>query len=243
MDLVGRTVVVTGASRGLGAGMAEWFHDHGAGIGVCARTQPQLRGRRVVSSGVDVTNAAHIAAFTSDVGSELGPIDLWINNAGILDPIAPVRDLDWSDLEAHLRVNLGGVLNGTRAYLTHLAATGRRGALVNISSGLAQRSRAGTGAYAAGKAAVDRLTETIAAEEADLLRIALAVAPGVVETAMQKTIRNQPASVLHDVAMFRRFRDDDMMNTPAWVARHIADWVFGDATPPGIVVRVPDEAS
>jgi benzil reductase ((S)-benzoin forming) len=112
-----------------------------------------------------------------------------------------------------------------------------------MSSGLARRGRAGTGAYAAGKAAVDRLTETIAVEESDLLGLVLAVAPGVVETDMQRTMRRQPESVLHDVAMFRRFRDEGAMNTPAWVGRHIADWAFGEAVPPAVVVRVPDERS
>lgn len=242
MDLSGQTVVITGASRGLGAGMARWFLDHGATVGACARHEPDLRGAHAVTAAVDVTDASRLAEFAGQVAARLGPIDLWINNAGVLDPVAPLRELSWADLEAHLRINLGGVLNGTKAYLDHLDQAGRRGALVNVSSGLAQRGLAGTGVYAAGKAGVDRLTETFALEERERLRLALAVSPGVVETDMQRTIRAQDESVVHEVGMFRRYHEEQAMNTPAWVAEHIAQWVFGGASPERVVVRVPPQS-
>lgn len=242
MDLSGKTIVVTGASRGLGAGMAGWFRDQGAALGVCARHAPNLRGEHVVTEAVDVTDLGRLVDFVAEVEAKLGPIDLWINNAGVLEPVAPLRDLSWDDLEGHLRINLGGVLNGTKAYLAHLARVDRTGALVNISSGLAQRGLAGTGVYAAGKAGVDRLTETCALEEREHLRLALAVSPGVVETDMQRTIRAQDESVVHEVGMFHRYHEDQAMNTPEWVAEHIAQWVFGDATPGGVVVRVPPQS-
>jgi NAD(P)-dependent dehydrogenase (short-subunit alcohol dehydrogenase family) len=89
---------------------------------------------------------------------------------------------------------------------------------------------------------VDRLTEAVAAEEPDLLTMALAVAPGVVETRMQETLRNLDESVFPDVEMFRAFQREGAMNSPGWVAAYIAEWVFGDLEPEGVVVRVPREA-
>ncbi len=241
MDLSSKTIVITGASAGLGAGMADWFASAGAALGLCARRRPAAPHDRTVARSVDVTDFAALQRFAADVVDALGPIDLWINNAAVLEPITPVRRLSWDELERHLATNVGGVLNGTRIFLERLAADRHRGTLVNVSSGLAQKARAGLAAYSAAKAAVDRLTEAAAAEEADLLVAALAVSPGVVETAMQRTLREQDPAVLRDVDLFRSFHDEDKMNSPAWVADHIAQWVFGDAEPGGVIVRVPPE--
>ena len=241
MDCSSRVVVITGASTGLGAGMAAWFAEAGAGLGLCARRTPASPHDRCVSWSVDVTDRDRLTRFAAAVSSRFGPIDLWINNAAVLDPIDPVRDLTWEELEGHLAINVGGVLNGTRVFLERLDLDGHRGALVNISSGLAQRGRAGLAAYAMSKAAVDRFTEVVAAEERETLRLALAVAPGVVETGMQATLRSQDPSVLHDVELFRGFHDSGAMNSPGWVAKTIAAWVFGDTPPGQIVVRVPPE--
>ena len=222
--------------------MASWFRDRGAAVGVCARHEPSLDGSDVVAMAVDVADVDRLAQFVSQVEAKLGPIGLWINNAGVIEPVAPLRDLSWADLETHLRINLGGVFNGSKAYLAHLVRVDRTGALVNISSGLAQRGLAGTGVYAAGKAGVDRLTETFALEQPERLRLALAVSPGVVETDMQRSIRAQDASIVHEVGMFRKYHEDQAMNTPEWVAQHIAQWVFGDVKPDGVVVRVPRQS-
>lgn len=242
MDLTGRVVVVTGASRGLGAGMAEWFAERGASLGLCARGRPvQVAGPAVRRDGVDVADASAVDAFAAAVTAELGAPDLWVNNAGVLAPIVAQRDLDASDLAAHLAINVGGVLNGTRAYLGQLEATGRTGALVNISSGAARTGRAGWTAYCASKAAVDRMTEAVAAEEPERLRLVLSVYPGLVDTAMQELIRGQSPDVQPDVAWFQQRHDDGAMNDPAWVAAHVARWVFGDEPAPSLICQVPDQ--
>ncbi|HIE22552.1 MAG TPA: SDR family NAD(P)-dependent oxidoreductase [Acidimicrobiia bacterium] len=242
MDLSSRVIVITGASTGLGAGMATWFASAGAALGLCARRIPDPPHDRTVSRSVDVTDKAALEGFASEVSSTLGPIDLWINNAAVLEPVVAVRKVSWTELERHLTINVGGVLHGTQVFLERLDADGHRGALINISSGVAQRGRAGLAAYSASKAAVDRLTEVVAAEEKDLLTMALAVSPGVVETRMQATIRNLDESVFPDVELFRSFQREGVMNSPGWVAAHIAEWVFGGSRPEGVIVRVPREA-
>ena len=240
MDLSSRTVMITGASRGLGKGMAEWFRDRGAAVGASARTEPEIAGEGVLTGSVDVTNLEAIQRFTRELANNHGPIDLWVNNAGIADPISQLRDLDYAGLEDHFRVNVGGVHNGTRSYLHHLEETDHTGALVNISSGAATRGMAGAGAYCAGKAAVDRLTETVTLEEPDRLRVVLALSPGIVDTDMQVFLRNQDGDVLNEVDMYRRFEREGNWNSPAWVAEHMAHWVFENA-PDEVIVRVPAE--
>jgi NAD(P)-dependent dehydrogenase (short-subunit alcohol dehydrogenase family) len=243
MDLTGKVIVITGASRGLGAGMAKWFGEQGASLGLCARTRPPTEVEDSVSASVDVTDRASLAVFAQEVTDLLGPIDLWVNNAAVLEPIVPQREMTSGQLLEHLVVNVGGVLHGTQVFLDQLESTDHRGALVNISSGLAQRGRAGLAAYSVAKAGVDRLTEVIAVEEPDLLTMALAVSPGVIETDMQVALRDQSSEVLHDVEMFREFAEDGSMNRPARVAEVIAGWVFGGSKPESVVVRVPQENS
>jgi benzil reductase ((S)-benzoin forming) len=244
VDLRGRVAVVTGASRGLGAGLAASFVAAGLRVGVCARSSPVLRsGPDVVARRVDVTDAPAVAAFAREVAAHLGPIDLWVNNAGVLEPIGPLRDADAGEVAHHLAVNVGGVVNGTLAYLRHRHEVGSGGVLVNVSSGAARHGYEGWGPYCAGKAAVDRLTEVVALEEARHGLRAYAVAPGVVDTDMQAAIRATPAERFPAVERFHALKRAGAFNTPGHVADHLLRLAFDPAArPDGWEVRVPDEA-
>ncbi|MCA9652879.1 MAG: SDR family NAD(P)-dependent oxidoreductase [Myxococcales bacterium] len=238
-----RVVVVTGASRGLGAGMAERFRSLGMRVGVCARGASPLAGRSgVVAQRLDVRDEAAMQGFAAAVAAELGPIDLWVNNAGVLEPIAFLRDLSGEALMEHLAINVGGVLAGSKAFVGHLHRTGRGGVLVNVSSGAAQRGYAGWTAYCAGKAAVDRLSECVQLEEAEHGLRAYAVAPGVVDTAMQTTIRGMSEERFPAVEKFRELKRNEAFNSPAFVADRIAALAFDpEARPDSVVLRLPSE--
>lgn len=243
-DLSDEVVVVTGASRGLGAGMAEWFAARGARLGLCARRMPSVAPDfrdQVVAGSLDVTDFDAVRSFGDAVVERFGPPTLWINNAGVLEPVAKARSLDFDVLVAHLGINVGGVLNGQNAFLEVLEAAGTTGTLVNISSGAAREGRPGWAAYCAGKAAVDRITETVAKEEPALLRRALAVSPGLVDTDMQAIIRSQTEDIQPDVEWFREQHREGSMNSPGWVAEWICRWHRGIEEPDGVLCRVPPE--
>src|SRR5690606_4735570 len=160
MELQGKTVVITGASRGIGAGLAEEFARRGARLGLCARRAPVLaESDTVVAEQLDVRDAAAVERFGARVEERLGAIDLWINNAGVLDPIGPLREADPADLARHIEINVLGVMYGSRWYCRHRRRVGGGGVLINVSSGAGRRGYHGWGAYCAGKAAVDRLSE------------------------------------------------------------------------------------
>ncbi|HLM63904.1 MAG TPA: SDR family NAD(P)-dependent oxidoreductase, partial [Acidimicrobiales bacterium] len=202
-DLAGRVAVVTGASRGLGAGLAARFAARGLRLGLCARHEPPVPlGAEAVTAALDVADAAAVEAFCAAVADRFGPIDLWVNNAGVLPPIGPLRDAAPAEVEAHVRTNLVGVLAGSRAYARHVRSRPGGGALVNVSSGAARSVYAGWAVYCASKAAVDQATRVIAVEEADAGLRALAVAPGVVDTDMQAAIRATPAAEFPAVDRF-----------------------------------------
>lgn len=239
--LAGTVVVVTGASRGLGAGLAARFAEHGAALGLCARTEPGPPvGARAWCAAVDVTDAAAVEAFADAVVRELGPIDLWINNAGVLEPMGPQREHDPALVARALAVNVGGVANGTRTF-TRRARSWPDGprTLVNVSSGAARSSYEGWSIYGATKAAVDHFTEIVSLEEPDVR--CHAVAPGVVETEMQQAIRSSDDTSFPAAEKFRRIHADGSANTPAWVADHLTGIASGTLSPDGVVYRVPDE--
>jgi benzil reductase ((S)-benzoin forming) len=250
VDVPGKVVVITGASRGLGAGMAEAMLAHGLRLGLGARSAPErwqaelADSNDVIRRTVDVTEPTAVDAFAAEVGERFGRIDLWINNAGVLEPVRFVRDLPVAALREHLAINLEGVLTGSRAYLRHLDATGHEGVLVNITSGAALKGYAGWAAYCAGKAAVDRLTECLQLEEqhrGGRLR-AYAVAPGVIETDMQRTIRGKTPDEFPMVGKFLDLKQRDAFNSPRFVAEQLLSLAFDPTTrPDSVVLRLPAE--
>jgi NAD(P)-dependent dehydrogenase (short-subunit alcohol dehydrogenase family) len=240
IDVDSKVVVITGASRGLGRGMAQEMAKLGCHLGLCARSDSAIEGVEAVTAQADVTDEAAVASFADSVIEAYGRIDLWINNAGVLEPIKFLRDLSTDELMAHLAINIGGVVNGTKVFAAHLNEQRRDGVLINISSGAALKGYAAWGAYCAGKAAVDRLSECADLEEEHMR--AYAVAPGVVDTDMQRTIRSKTPEEFPMVEKFHQLVRDDAFNSPAFVARSLLNIAFDPgARPDAVVLRLPAE--
>ena len=235
METRGKVAVVTGASRGLGAGMAHSFAAAGLRLGLCSRSTPVLgESPDVTVAELDVTDEAAVDDFCARVHAKLGPIDLWVNNAGVLEPIAPLRDVASADYRRALEVNVMGVFHGSRAFARHRRGVdGGGGVLVNISSGAARNGYAGWSAYCASKAAVDLMTECIQLEEPGLR--AYAVAPGVIDTDMQALIRGTSADRFPMVDKFLEMKKNDGFSSPEWVATRVLELAFGKDEPPSDV--------
>ncbi|MBC8371850.1 MAG: SDR family oxidoreductase [Planctomycetes bacterium] len=244
-NLTGKVILITGASRGIGAGLAQDFHSQGAKLALCARGDIPLHGSSdVMTAQFDISDKQAMFDFVGAVVTQFGDIDLFVNNAGMLEPVVALRDLTDEDLQRHFAVNVFGVLYGSQAYAAHVRErdSANEAVLINISSGAAWGGYAGWGAYCMGKAAVDRLSETLALEEsANGLRVH-AVAPGIVDTDMQELIRASDESVFPTVETFKGFKQDDAFNTLGFVAEHIRDLAFDDDyAHDEVVVRVPSE--
>ena len=243
LDLKGRVAVITGASRGLGAGLAEEFSRAGMRLGLCARNAPALEaGDDVVAQQVDVRDEAAVAKFAEEVEGRFGTIDLWINNAGVLEPIKPLRDVTVDEFRSHIDINLVGLFLCSRVYVHHLRRRGEPGVLINISSGAAWKGYAGWSAYCAGKGAVDRLSESLQLEEEDTGLRVYAVAPGVIDTDMQTQIRASSPEDFPDVERFIQRKREGDFNTVPFVSRHLLEIAFDPAKrPEEVCFRVPDE--
>lgn len=243
--------VVTGASRGLGAGLAASFAARGIRLGLCARTPPPVpRGGDAVVAELDVTDPGALDGFVHDVAERFGAIDLWVNNAGVLPPIGPLADADPDQLRRHFEVNVLGVALGTAAYSRHVRGREGGGTLVNISSGAASTVYVGWAPYCASKAAVDMLTAVVAREERGRGLIAFALSPGVVDTDMQALIRATPAEIVPASERFRELYREGRFNSPEWVAEFILERCRNgtaarnageDGGVASVRVRVPDE--
>jgi NAD(P)-dependent dehydrogenase (short-subunit alcohol dehydrogenase family) len=244
-DLTGKVAVITGASRGLGAGLAKDFLARGMRLGLCARgAMPLEDGPDVLTSSFDISDGAAVAAFAAAVLARFGHIDLWINNAAILGPVVKARDLDPAALYASLDVNLLGVLYGSQAFVRHLESREGEGVLLNISSGAAYSGVAGWAAYCIGKAAVDRLSETLQLEEEHNGLHCWSVAPGMIDTEMQAEIRSADKGVFPKVEQFREYKEQGLFNSIGFVSEHLLAMAFDEASRPDMVsTRIPAEKS
>ncbi|CAJ1936083.1 unnamed protein product [Cylindrotheca closterium] len=254
-------IVITGASRGLGAGMAEVYLKQGHKLGLCARSSKPSASFYSESSfddhllyqSVDVCDEHAVGSFLDAVVEKFGPIDMWINNAGILDPIQPIRNMSYEDFDRNMQINLGGVFKGTKAYINHVRSQPQStplkdATLVNISSGAAQKGYAGWGAYSSGKGAVDRLTESAFLEETEDSSSsntnfrAYAIAPGVIDTDMQVMIRSSSKEDFPMLDKFISIKEKDSFNSIPFVAKNILELALkeGPQTLP-VVQRFPNE--
>lgn len=229
MDLGQKVVVVTGGSRGLGLGIAKVALSAGARVAVCSRSGGELPEQaRLLSEALDVRDAAAVDGFAERVSAAFGHVDLWVNNAGVLGPVGPLRDADPAGLAEAVDINVLGVMLGARAYARLCRRSQRLGVLLNISSGAGRKPYRGWSAYCASKAAVDHLSEVVAAEEVGHLRVH-AVAPGVVETDMQATVRGADQLDFPDVGRFRQLHTSGGLATPEQAAEGLLKLAFEPA--------------
>jgi NAD(P)-dependent dehydrogenase (short-subunit alcohol dehydrogenase family) len=191
--LKGRSAIVTGASQGLGRAIAESFVRSGADVLLMARDGAELErardeiasrapaGPRVHASAGDVSRPDDCSAAVDRAVSLFGGLTVLVNNAGVYGPLGRLEDVDWAQWEEAVRVNLMGTALMCRAAIRPMRARGY-GKIVNLSGGGASSPLPRFSAYAASKAAVVRLTETLAGELRDDRIDVNAIAPGPLNT-------------------------------------------------------------
>ena len=188
MRLAGRTIAITGASRGLGAAMAQAFVAEGAEVLMGARSAIRLPtgAGRALAAPLDVSDAGSIDAFVARAESEWGRLDVLVNNAGAHGAIGALDECDLEQWMAAVQVNLFGTVAMCKRALPALRASAR-GKIINLSGGGAATPRPRFGAYAASKAAVVRFGECLAAELGDRMDVN-SLAPGALPTDLLKEV-------------------------------------------------------
>jgi NAD(P)-dependent dehydrogenase (short-subunit alcohol dehydrogenase family) len=235
--------LITGASRGLGAGIASEFAELGYRLALCSRGKPALDScHDVLTEQFDVRDDAALAGFAQRSIEYFGRIDVWINNAGWLEPVRPLREANLADWWALMEVNVRAVAHGSQLFARHVRTRSGGGVLFNISSGAAQHAYAGWTAYCASKAAVDLLSKALQLEERQAGLRVYSVAPGVIDTSMQESIRSADAADFPEVERFRAMKRENAYNTPIFVARSLHALAF-ESKPHEVVVHLPRETA
>jgi len=192
MKLAGRVALITGSSQGLGAAIASHFLAQGAAVSLCARSHDDLAAQyaqlsahyppeRVHIKTADVASKAEVDALFDATLALFGRLDILVNNAGVYGPMGAIDVLDWDQWVDALRINLVGTAYCARRAIAIFKAR-RYGKIINMSGGGATKPLPGLSVYAASKAAVVRLTETLALEVKDWGIDVNAVAPGALAT-------------------------------------------------------------
>jgi len=223
VDLSGKAAFITGASAGIGAAAAKHLAQLGAPVALFARSQEKLErlaaeitdagGSALVCVG-DVSAEPDVKAAIDQCVAEFGALDVLLNNAGTIDPIARIEDSDPKAWGKVVDINIKGVYFGIRHALPVMKRNDG-GTIINISSGAATGALEGWSHYCATKAAVLSLTRCVHKEEAENGIRMVGLSPGTVATDMQHSIKGSGINPVSKLP----FSDHI---PPEWVARAVA---------------------
>ncbi|MEL6963869.1 MAG: SDR family oxidoreductase [Pseudomonadota bacterium] len=222
-ELNGQVAIVTGASRGIGRATVEELSQQGMTVMVASRSvdsvQPvaeeiERNGGRAEAIACDVREFAEVVSVVQRCRERFGRLDVLVNNAGMIEPIAPLAESDPSAWRAAAETNYLGVYHGLRAAIPIMIEQ-NGGVIINVSSGAATSPLEGWSHYCSSKAAALALTRCADKEYRDQGIRIVGLSPGTVATGMQTTIK---ASGINPVSQL----DPSAHIPPAWAARAIA---------------------
>lgn len=235
-SLAGRVALVTGAGRGIGRAIAAALSEQGAFVAVVSRTAAETAetvelikadGGEAAAFEVDVADHEAVMRFAAGLLESHGRIDILVNNAGVQGPIGPLVTNDWRAWHRNISINLFGTFNCCQAVLPAMIAQ-RTGKIINLSGGGATGPRPNFSAYSAAKAAIVRLTETLAEEVREHNIQVNAVAPGAVNTRMLDELLQAGESAGTELAGAQQRQQDG--GTPPDLAARLIAFLASDAS-------------
>ncbi len=228
----GRVAVVTGASRGIGNGIARRFAELGASVVITSRKPEAITAAAAELPGEVVPVAAHVAdeaaarACFATAVDRWGHVDILVNNVGLNLHVGATTQMTRSAWDKTLEVNLWAPLLWTRLALESGIGHSGSGAIVNVSSNLALSPGGPSGAYGMTKAALNYLTQQLAVELAPAVRVN-AIAPGVVDTEMASMLVNQGDELFKNWPLPRVGQPADIADAAEFLAGPGSSWMTG----------------
>ena len=241
MKLQGKVALITGASRGIGRGIAEVFAEEGADVAVNYVSNEEQaeevagwirsKGRRAITVKADVANRKDVEAMVDRVWKELGPVDVLVNNAGIetIVPFLELTDDQWTRL---VDVNLRGEWLCSQVFCRRAVAEGRKGNIVNIGSIQAGKVLPGRTHYAPTKLGLEALTRNMSAEMTPLGIRVNCVHPGLIDTDMTAWVMKRPdllPGILAQISLGRPGESREIGTVVAFFASEEASYLTGQS--------------
>jgi 3-oxoacyl-[acyl-carrier protein] reductase len=232
--LAGAAAIVTGGSGGIGRAIVQLLTAAGMDVVFTFRGNAQAAEELVAScpadkatsEAVDIRDSAACAACAEKVFDRFGRIDLLVNNAGVIrdNPLAALSD---DDVKTVIETNVLGTFNMSRAVAPFMVSK-RRGRIINISSVAGEKGGRGQTNYAASKGAINAFTRSLAVELAPRNITVNAVAPGVIETEMSKTVRELAGDQVNSRILLRRIGKPEEVAHAVWfLASSYANYITG----------------
>lgn len=240
LSLAGRVGVVTGAARGIGRAIAGRLAEAGATVVIA-----DIDGAEAAAEGIggatgrlrgwplDITDRGAVDRFVERVIGEFGRLDIWVNNAGVFTPAAPVLDMPDEAWDRVLDINLNGAFTGSRAAARAMVAGGRGGVIINIASVSGYRGRAGLSHYSSSKHAVRGLTRSLAVELGRHGIRVLGIAPTMVATEGTDAAQRSAGPRLHATDVYSQLPlgragvPDDIARVALFAASDLAALMTG----------------
>lgn len=234
--LEGKTAIITGASRGIGKGIAQVFAKHGANVAftysssaeAATALEKELATMGVRAKGYKSNAASYNEAheLVEDVVKEFGAIDILVNNAGITKDNLLMR-ISEEDFDKVIEVNLKSVFNMTKAVQRTMLKQ-RNGSIINMSSVVGVKGNAGQTNYAASKAGIIGFTKSVALELGSRNIRCNAIAPGFIETEMTGALDEKTVQAWRDAIPLKRGGSpEDVANVCVFLASDMSAYVTG----------------
>jgi 3-oxoacyl-[acyl-carrier protein] reductase len=248
-----QVAVITGGGRGIGRAAALTLAKAGAAVMVSARTQSEIDetvelirvdGGRAAAVSADVADWSQVQNLGRQTETIFGVPDLVVVNASTIEPVGFSWDVDPLAWEINIRANLIGAFHTVRAFLPNMVSA-QKGIFVFVSSGAANRTVPGWSAYCASKAGVDHLARNLAAEFSlrELPLLVHVIYPGIVDTAMQETIRQNTEEAFPEVQRFVGYKEQNQLRPPEEPAQVIWWMACGYAADlHGQAIRIDEES-
>ena len=233
MTVHGKTVMITGASRGIGEAAAHVFADAGANVVLTARSAAQIGeiadqiGEQALAVPCDVSRFDDVQNAVDAANKAFGAVDVLINNAGVIEPVAHIAASDPGEWGKAIDINLKGVYYGARAVLPDMIARGA-GSILTVSSGAAHGPMDGWAHYCSSKAGAAMLTRCIDKEARAAGVRALGLSPGTVATQMQREIKTSGINVVSALDWSVHIPADWPAKALLWMCGAEADEFIGE---------------
>ena len=241
MDLTGKVVLITGASRGIGAAAAREFADAGAKVALVARGADQIAdlageiGENAVAIPCDISRYWEVEQAVENCIKAFGRLDVLLNNAGVIEPVSHLAEADPDAWGQVIDINLKGVFHGMRAALPVMLEHGG-GTILTIGSGAAHGPVEGWSHYCSSKAGALMLTRMANKEYGDKNIRAISLSPGTVATQMQKEIKASGINPVSQLDWSDHIPPEWVAKTLVWMCGSDADTFLGDE----VSLRDPD---